>query len=56
MAKAGLMTDVTQKLFAELKSTKEETRVRAACELYDLMLLVSRGMGRGNYPENSDLC
>ncbi|KAL2695028.1 hypothetical protein AAEP93_005842 [Penicillium crustosum] len=42
MAKAGLMTDVTQKLFAELKSTKEETRVRAACELYDLMLLVSR--------------
>lgn len=39
------MTDVTQRLFAELKSKNEETRVRAAYELYDNVLWVSRGKG-----------
>ncbi|KAL4860725.1 hypothetical protein BDV12DRAFT_90500 [Aspergillus spectabilis] len=42
MAQAGPMTDVTQRLFAELKSKNEETRVRAASELYDNVLSVSR--------------
>lgn len=38
------MTDVTQRLFVELKSKNDETRVRAAYELYDNVLSVSRGM------------
>lgn len=44
MAQAGPITDVTQRLFAELKSKNEETRARAAYELYDNVLSVSRGM------------
>jgi FKBP12-rapamycin complex-associated protein len=44
MAQTGPMTDVTQRLFVELKSKNEETRVRAAYELYDNVLSVSRGM------------
>lgn len=44
MAQAGPMTDVTQRLFVELKSKNDETRVRAAYELYDNVLSVSRGM------------
>lgn len=37
------MTDVTQRLFVELKSKNEEARARAAYELYDNVLSVSRG-------------
>lgn len=40
------MTDVTQRLFVELKSKNDETRARAAYELYDNVLSVSRGMTR----------
>lgn len=43
MAQAGPMTDLTQRLFGELKSKNEEARVRAAYELYDNVLSVSRG-------------
>lgn len=43
MAQLSPMTDVTQRLFVELKSKNEETRVRAAYELYDNVLSVSRG-------------
>ena len=43
MAQAGPISDVTQRLFVELKSKNEETRVRAAYELYDNVLSVSRG-------------
>jgi FKBP12-rapamycin complex-associated protein len=43
MAQAGAMTDVTQRLFVELKSKNEEARARAAYELYDNVLSVSRG-------------
>ncbi|KAJ5666232.1 uncharacterized protein N7477_008680, partial [Penicillium maclennaniae] len=42
MAQAGPMTDVTQRLFVELKSKNDETRARAAYELYDNVLSVSR--------------
>ncbi|PLN84338.1 putative TOR pathway phosphatidylinositol 3-kinase TorA [Aspergillus taichungensis] len=42
MAQTGSMPDVPQRLFAELKSKNEETRVRAAHELYDNVLSVSR--------------
>ncbi|KAE8131038.1 armadillo-type protein [Aspergillus pseudotamarii] len=38
----GPVTDVTQRLFADLQSKNEETRVRAAYELYDNVLSVSR--------------
>ena len=44
MAQAGAITDVTQRLFVELKSKNEEARARAAYELYDNVLSVSRGM------------
>lgn len=44
MAQAGPITDVTQRLFTELKSKNEETRVRASFELYDNVVAVSRGM------------
>lgn len=43
MAQAGPITDITQRLFLDLKSRNEETRVRAAFELYDNVLSVSRG-------------
>jgi hypothetical protein len=43
MAQAGPVTDVVQRLFTELKSKNEETRVRASYELYDNVLTVSRG-------------
>ncbi|KAJ6179555.1 PIK-related kinase FATC [Penicillium mononematosum] len=42
MAQAGAITDVTQRLFVELKSKNEEARARAAYELYDNVLSVSR--------------
>ncbi|KAL2872445.1 putative TOR pathway phosphatidylinositol 3-kinase TorA [Aspergillus lucknowensis] len=42
MAQAGPITDVTQRLFLELKSKNEETRVRAAYELYENVLAISR--------------
>ncbi|KAJ5637081.1 hypothetical protein N7490_006960 [Penicillium lividum] len=42
MAQAGPITDVTQRLFVELKSKNEDTRHRAAYELYDNVLSVSR--------------
>ncbi|KAL4777755.1 armadillo-type protein [Aspergillus nidulans var. acristatus] len=42
MAQAGPITDVTQRLFIELKSKNEETRVRAAYELYENVLAISR--------------
>ncbi|OJJ32073.1 hypothetical protein ASPWEDRAFT_161263 [Aspergillus wentii DTO 134E9] len=42
MAQAGPITDITQRLFTELKSKNEETRVRAAYELYDNVLAISR--------------
>ena len=44
MAQAGPFTDVTQRLFSDLKSKNEETRIRASCELYDNVIAVSRGM------------
>lgn len=44
MAQAGAISDVTQRLFVELKSKNEEARARAAYELYDNVLSVSRGM------------
>ncbi|GAA5231416.1 hypothetical protein GCM10025794_36070 [Massilia kyonggiensis] len=43
MAQAGPITDITQRLFSELKSKNEETRVRASFELYDNVLAISRG-------------
>ncbi|CAG7961711.1 unnamed protein product [Penicillium olsonii] len=42
MAQAGAISDVTQRLFVELKSKNEEARARAAYELYDNVLSVSR--------------
>ncbi|KAH3038047.1 hypothetical protein KXW01_003998 [Aspergillus fumigatus] len=42
MAQAGPITDITQRLFSELKSKNEETRVRASFELYDNVLAISR--------------
>ncbi|KAL4938041.1 hypothetical protein BDV06DRAFT_201821 [Aspergillus oleicola] len=42
MAQAGPITDVTQRLFVELKSKNEDTRARAAYELYDNVLAISR--------------
>lgn len=44
MAQAGAITDVTQRLFVELKSKNEEARARAAYELYENVLSVSRGI------------
>lgn len=43
MAQSGPLTDVTQRLFLDLKSKQEETRVRASNELYDNVIAVSRG-------------
>ena len=43
MAQAGPITDVIQRLFSELRSKNEETRTRAAFELYDNVLSASRG-------------
>lgn len=43
MAQPGPLTDVTQRLFIELKSKNEETRARAASELYENVLAISRG-------------
>lgn len=43
MAQAASAADATQKLFSELKSKNEDTRVRAASELYDHVVAVSRG-------------
>lgn len=43
MAQAGAINDLTQRLFVELKSKNEEARARAAYELYDNVLSVSRG-------------
>ncbi|KAL3475819.1 armadillo-type protein [Aspergillus californicus] len=42
MAQAGPITDVAQRLFIELKSKNEDTRVRAAYELYEYVLAISR--------------
>jgi len=44
MAQAGPVTDITQRLFSELKSKNEEHRVRAAYELYNNVITVSRGI------------
>lgn len=44
MAQTGPLTDFTQRLFQDLKSKNEETRVRGAYELYDNVLAVSRGI------------
>jgi FKBP12-rapamycin complex-associated protein len=44
MAQAASAADATQKLFLELKSRNEDSRVRAASELYDHVLAVSRGI------------
>ncbi|KAJ5232571.1 hypothetical protein N7468_005527 [Penicillium chermesinum] len=42
MAQAGPMTDLTQRLFVDLRSKNEDVRARAAYELYDYVLSVSR--------------
>ncbi|KAJ0421785.1 armadillo-type protein [Aspergillus carlsbadensis] len=42
MAQAGPITDITQRLFLELKSKNEDTRVRAAYELHENVLAISR--------------
>ncbi|KAL4956134.1 armadillo-type protein [Aspergillus filifer] len=42
MAQAGPITDATQRLIVELKSKNEDTRIRAAYELYDYVLSISR--------------
>lgn len=43
MAQSGPITDVTQRLFADLKSRNEDTRVRGAAELYENVVAISRG-------------
>ena len=43
MAQLGPLTDVTQRLFIDLKSKHEEVRVRASNELYDNVVAISRG-------------
>lgn len=43
MAQQSPVTDTVQRLFNELKSKNEETRVRASFELYDNVVTVSRG-------------
>ena len=51
------MPDVPQRIFAELKSKNEETRVRAAHELYNNVLSVSRGKDIiQNTPQNCVTC
>lgn len=47
--------DVTQRLFADLKSKHEEIRVRASYELYDNVVAISRGKEQPLYP-NWELC
>lgn len=44
MAQAGPITDVTQRLFVDLKAKSEEVRVKAANDLYENVLAISRGM------------
>ena len=57
MAQTDPMPDVPQRIFAELKSKNEETRVRAAHELYDNVLSVSRGKGSiQNTPQDCATC
>lgn len=46
MAQSGPLTDVTQRLFIDLKSKHEEVRVRASNELYDNVVAISRGKTR----------
>lgn len=43
MAQTGPVTDVVQRLFTELKSKNDDTRVKASYELYENVLTVSRG-------------
>lgn len=43
MAQAGPVTDVVQRLFTDLKSKNEDTRIKASHELYENVLTVSRG-------------
>ena len=43
MAQAGPITDVTQRLFVDLKAKSEEVRVKAANDLYENVLAISRG-------------
>lgn len=43
MAQAGPITDVTQRLFVDLKAKSEEVRVKAASDLYENVLAISRG-------------
>lgn len=43
MAQAGPITDVTHRLFFDLKSKNEEVRARAAYDLYDNVIATSRG-------------
>lgn len=43
MAQPGPITDVTQRLFVDLKSKNEEVRAKAAYDLYDNVLAISRG-------------
>lgn len=43
MAQAGPITDVTQRLFVDLKAKSEEVRVKAAYDLYDNVVAISRG-------------
>ena len=43
MAQAGPITDVTHRLFFDLKSKNEEVRARAAYDLYDNVIAISRG-------------
>ncbi|KAJ5176104.1 Serine/threonine-protein kinase tor2 [Penicillium canariense] len=42
MAQSSPITDVTQRLFAELKSKNDDTKARAAFELHDNVVAVSR--------------
>ena len=43
MAQASPITDVTQRLFADLKSKNDDIKARAAFELHDNVVAVSRG-------------
>lgn len=50
MAQAASSPETTQKLFYELKSKTEEARIRAADELYENVVTVSRGIFPFRFP------
>ncbi|KAK2737357.1 phosphatidylinositol kinase- protein kinase tor1 [Myotisia sp. PD_48] len=55
MAQAVPAGDATQKLFTELKSKSEETRFRAASELYESILTASRELPQDKFVEHYNI-